>query len=202
MKRNENSTGRAMRGIDGGSMSGDWKRNGRSVAWLAIVFLAAQLIGCAGGMGPDEALLLAEAEDEAPLGGEALAQRRMDLERAWRDLKHFDTTMQSLVDRRDSRSVALLDGYLSQYLSQHLDPMLRPAWQSTHPEVMALDANLRFMKAQTLADMRYTRKVQESIDDIELRFLGREMMLVEYPAGEQRPLGEALDMLADQKWKN
>jgi hypothetical protein len=169
---------------------------------IAGVFVFGQLMGCAAGSDPALEDSLAAIEDEAPLGGEALAQRRMDLSRAWRDLQHLDATMQSLVDRRDSRSVALLDGYISQYLEEHLDPMLRPAWQSTHPEVMAVDANLRFMKAQILADMRYTSKVQDSIEDIEERFLGREGMLVEYPVGEQRPLGEALDMLADQKWTN
>ena len=42
----------------------------------------------------------------------------------------------------------------------------------------------------------------DSIEDIEARFMGREGMLVEYPVGEKRPLGEALDMLADQKWTN
>ena len=67
---------------------------------------------------------------------------------------------------------------------------------------MALDANLRFMKAQLLSNMRYPRKVQESIDDIEDRFEGRENMLVEYPVGEQRSLGEALDLLRDQKWNS
>ena len=50
--------------------------------------------------------------------------------------------------------------------------------------------------------MSYPRKVQESIDDIEDRFEGRESMLVEYPVGEQRSLGEALDMLRDQKWNS
>jgi hypothetical protein len=126
----------------------------------------------------------------------------MDLDRAWRDLQHFDATMKSLVDRRDSRSVALLDGFLEQYMVEYLNPMLRPAWQSSHPELMALDANLRFMKAQILADMRYPRKVQESVDDIEERFYGREGMLVEFPAGTQRSLGEALDVLVEQKWSN
>jgi hypothetical protein len=62
------------------------------------------------------------AEEEAPLGGEALARRRMDLNRAWRDLLHFEETMQSLVDRKDNRSVALLDGFLAQYMGQHLAP--------------------------------------------------------------------------------
>ena len=191
-----------MQRIGGGIM----KRMTMSVRpFLALMLWAlfsGQLIGCAAGTDPDLDGSLAAVEDEAPLGGEALAQRRMDLGRAWRDLLHFDETMRSLVDRRDSRSVALLDGYLAQYMEQHLDPMLRPAWQSTHPEVMAIDANLRFMKAQILADMRYTSRVQDSIEDIEARFMGREGMLVEYPVGEQRPLGDALDMLADQKWTN
>ncbi len=173
----------------------------KSLFWLASVLLSAQFMGCAAGMDPafEDAMNQAVAE-EAPLGGEALARRRLDLTRAWRDLLHFDDTMQSLIDRRDSRSVALLDGFLAQYMAQHLDPLLRPYWQSSHPEVMALDANLRFMKAQILADMRYPRRVQQSIDDIENRFEGRETMLIEYPVGEQRSLGEALELIRDQKW--
>ncbi len=138
--------------------------------------------------------------EETPLGGEALARRRMDLDRAWRDLLHFEETMESLVDRKDSRSVALLDAFLDQYMGTHLAGLLRPSWQSSHPEVMALDANLRFMQAELLAQMRYTRRVQDAIDDIQTRFAGRESMLVEYPVGEQRPLGEALDLLRDRKW--
>jgi hypothetical protein len=168
---------------------------------LAPWLMAAQLLGCAAGTNLDfDEAMNAAVEEEAPLGGEALARRRLDLARAWRDLRHFDDTMQSLVDRRDGRSVAVLDGYLAQYMGEHLDPLLRPQWQSSHPEVMALDANLRFMKAQILADMRYPRRVQQSIEDIELRFRGRENMLIEYPVGEQRSLGEALEILRDRKW--
>ncbi|MBW2495875.1 MAG: hypothetical protein JRF61_01260 [Deltaproteobacteria bacterium] len=168
-----------------------------------VLGLMVHMIGCAGTGDPyfDESGAYS-AEDEAPLGGEALAQRRTDLDRAWRDLLHFDATMQSLVDRRDGRSVALLDSFLAQYMEEHLDPMLAPAWQSSHPELMALDANLRFMKAQLLADMRYTRRVQDAIEDIEIRFMGREGMLVEYPVGEQRPLGEALVLLRESKWNS
>ncbi len=178
-------------------------RTQKSLMWIAPLLLVVQLFGCAAGSDPTYAELDAEtAMEEAPLGGEALAQRRMDLDRAWRDLQHFDTTMQSLVDRKDSRSVAMLDGFLEQYMGQHLDPMLRPEWQSSHPEVMALDATLRFMKAQILADMRYPRRVQEAIEEIEYRFEGRESMLIEYPVGEQRPLGEALDLLRDSKWNS
>lgn len=178
-------------------------KNRKNLIWLAPFLLLAQLMGCATGMDPalqdamDEA-----AEEEAPLGGEALARRRLDLTRAWRDLLHFDETMQSLVDRKDSRSIAILDGFLAQYMGQHLDPLLRPQWQSSHPEVMALDANLRFMQAQILADMRYPRRVQQSIDDIQIRFEGRETMLIEYPVGEQRSLGDALELLRDRKWNS
>lgn len=168
---------------------------------IACGLILLQLFGCAAGSDPAYEENVAEAvEDEAPLGGEALAQRRGDLMRAWRDLLHFDATMRSLVERKDSRSVSQLDSFLSQYMAEHLDPMLRPAWQSSHPEVMALDANLRFMKAQLLTDMRYTSKVQRAIEDIELRYVGREGMLVEYPVGEQRRLGEALVMLRESKW--
>lgn len=170
---------------------------------LLATLLLLPAFGCAPGMDPD--LLEAEdtaLEEEAPLGGEALARRRLDLDRAWRDLLHFQSTMQSLVDRGDSRSVALLDDFLAEYMGRHLDGLLRPAWQSTHPEVMALDANLRFMKAEILAQMRYTRRVQQAIDDIEARFQGRESMLVEYPVGEQRALGEAIELLRDRKWSS
>jgi len=176
----------------------------RAVCWLrviGIVLVLTQGLACAGGSGGDYEFDAAlAAADEAPLGGEALAQRRMDLDRAWRDLLHFDATMQSLIDRKDSRSVAFLDSFLAQYMGEHLDPMLRPLWQSSHPELMALDANLRFMRAEILAEMRYPRRVQDSIEDIESRFSGREGMLVEYPVGEQRALVEALELLRERKW--
>ena len=170
---------------------------------LLALLIALPFFGCAAGSDPDlEALAAESAEEEAPLGGEALAQRRMDLDRAWRDLLHFESTIESLVDRKDSRSVALLDGFLDEYMGRHLAGLLRPRWQSSHPEVMALDANLRFMQAELLAQMRYTRRVQQAIEDIESRFTGREQMLVEYPIGEQRPLGDALQLLRDRKWSS
>ena len=177
-------------------------RNRVLISLLALAF-AVPFLGCAAGSDRDfEEMAEETAVEEAPLGGEALARRRMDLDRAWRDLLHFEATMQSLVDRSDSRSVAMLDGFLDHYMGTHLAGLLRPRWQSSHPEVMALDANLRFMQAELLAQMRYTRRVQDSIDDIVARFTGRETMLVEYPVGEQRPLGEALDLLRNRKWES
>lgn len=169
----------------------------------APLFLALQLTGCASHDGPKGVEAdQQQALEETSLNGEALSQRRTDLMRAWRDLVHLDTTMRALTDRNDSPSIVLLDNFISEYMSKHLDPLLHPEWQSSHPEVMALDANLRFMKAQLLANMRYPRKVQDSIEDIENRFEGRESMLIEYPVGQQRSLGEALEMLRDQKWNS
>ena len=169
----------------------------------ASLGLSVALAGCASNDAPSGTEAEQQAAlEETSLNGEALSQRRTDLMRAWRDLVRLDVTMQALSDRNDSPSIVLLDNFIAEYMAKHLDPLLEPAWQSSHPEVMALDANLRFMKAQLLSNMRYPRKVQESIEDIENRFEGRESMLVEYPVGEQRALGEALEMLRDQKWNS
>lgn len=178
-------------------------RIGRGIFVAASLGLSLALAGCASNDGPEGVEAEQQAElEETSLNGEALSQRRTDLMRAWRDLVRLDVTMQALSDRNDSPSIVLLDNFIAEYMAKHLDPLLKPEWQSSHPEVMALDANLRFMKAQLLSNMRYPRKVQESIDDIEDRFEGRESMLVEYPVGEQRSLGEALDLLRDQKWNS
>ena len=169
----------------------------------ASLGLSVVLAGCASNDAPNGTEVeQQEALVETALNGEALSQRRTDLMRAWRDLVRLDVTMQALSDRNDGPSIVLLDNFIAEYMAKHLDPLLQPEWQSSHPEVMAVDANLRFMKAQLLSNMRYPRKVQESIDDIEDRFEGRESMLVEYPVGEQRSLGEALEMLRDQKWNS
>ncbi|MEZ4334606.1 MAG: hypothetical protein R3F35_22855 [Myxococcota bacterium] len=177
------------------------RRGKTGMVVAASLGLGLALAGCAAKDGPSELDAAQQAAlEETALNGEALSQRRTDLMRAWRDLVRLDTTMQALSDRGDSPSIVLLDNFIAEYMAKHLDPLLQPRWQSSHPEVMALDANLRFMKAQLLSNMRYPRRVQDSIDDIEKRFEGRESMLVEYPVGEQRSLGDALELLRDQKW--
>ncbi len=49
--------------------------------------------------------------------------------------------------------------------------------------------------------LRMPRRAQAVMDQIQLRFQGREDMLVDYPFGEQRSLGESLEMLRDRKWR-
>jgi hypothetical protein len=141
------------------------------------------------------------ALQESPLGGEALIQRKHDLDRALQDMQHFQVTISTLVDRHDAGSMALLDDFLARYLSRHLDSLLRPEWQSSNNELAAVDASLRFAKAELLIRMRYPRLVQESIDDIERRYDGRDSMLIAYPLDRQSTLGEGLEILKDRKWK-
>ena len=54
--------------------------------------------------------------------------------------------------------LVLFTGFLDAYMGLHLDPMLGSEWQSRHPELMGLDANLRLMKAVVLIQMRSPRR--------------------------------------------
>lgn len=141
------------------------------------------------------------AEDSAPLGGEALTQRKEEMRRAHSDIVHFDATLASLHHRRDKNGVIMFSGFLDAYLGMHVDPLLAGEWQSRHPELSALDADLRFAKAELLIQLRLPRRAQSVIDDIEERFRGREDMLVDYPFGDQRSLGEGLELLRERKWQ-
>jgi hypothetical protein len=143
----------------------------------------------------------AAAEENAPLGGEALTQRKLEMKRAYKDLEHFHVTFQSLHQRKDRNGLILFSEFTGTYIGAHLQPMLRNEWQSEHPEVMGLDANLRFIQAEVLMQMNDPAAVQSAIDEIERRYKGRENMLVDYPIGDQSPLGQAIQVLRDRKWR-
>ncbi len=172
--------------------------NGRNTALVAAIGLAFATLACAGTPDID---LEGQQVLESPLGGEALLQRKQDLDRAFNDMMHFHATLMSLIDRQDSRAITLFDDFLATYMGENLEPMLRSQWQSKHAELAAVDASLRFAKAELLIQMRYPRRVQQTIDDIEARFSGREALLIEYPIGRQGTLGEGLELLQDRKWK-
>ena len=141
------------------------------------------------------------AEDSAPLGGEALTQRKLEMRRAYADMIHFDATLATLHHRRDKNGLVLFSRFLDTYLGVHVDPLLAGQWQSRHPELDSLDANLRFAKAELLVQLRSPRRAQAVMNEIQRRFEGRENMLIDYPFGEQRPLGEGLELLRDRKWR-
>jgi hypothetical protein len=170
--------------------------------FLAVA--CALLAGACSGVRPvpeDFASGETRAEEAAPLGGTALGHERREMERAYHDLVHFQVTLESLRYRDDRKSLRRLRRFVDAYMGLHLDPLLTGQWQSRHPELMALDANLRLVKADVLIQMRDTGRAQRVIDEVEERFRGREDMLVDYPIGGQSTLGESLKRLRDSKWQ-
>ena len=141
------------------------------------------------------------AERSAPLGGEALVQMKSEMQRGLGDLIHFHSTLASLSERRDSTGFTHFAGFLDAYLGTHVDPLLAGEWQSRHPELMALDANLRLMKAELFILLRDTGRVQDTLEDLFARYQGRENMLVEYPDGKQGTLLEGLQKIQSGKWR-
>jgi hypothetical protein len=165
--------------------------------------LAVALMACAG-TGPLEDEFAPDrtaAEESVPLGGDALAEKKAEMQRSLRDLMHFHRTLSSLDGRRDRTGFSNFAEFLDSYLGTHVDPLLSGRWQSRHPEVMALDANLRLMKAEIFIVLRDTGRVQDTIEDLTARYEGRESMIVELPNGEQGTLQEGLQQLQDDKWR-
>jgi hypothetical protein len=140
------------------------------------------------------------AELSEPLGGEALAIRRVDLKRAWHDMVSFQLTLRGIIDRNDGQGVELLDDFLSRYMGEHLDSLLASGWQSSHPELATIDASLRLIKVEMLIDMSHPKRVQRALDDIVERFAGRGGILVEYPVGHQQTLVEAIEHIGGLEW--
>jgi hypothetical protein len=176
-----------------------WAR--RRAARLGLALAGAALAACASPRPIDEfGWEETAAEKSAPTGGESLAQRKFEMRRAQRDLVAFAETLDSMQSRRDYEGYTLFSGFLDAYLGIYLDPLLEREGQSSHPELMALDANLRLVKAQVLVQLRDTGRAEDAIRDLEERYRGRENMLVDYPIGTQGTLGDALKRLRDRKW--
>ena len=174
----------------------------RSIFLLVLVLLFGA--GCVSTPDRDELDIFPEdaaAEANAPLGGAALLQRKHEMARAHQDLAHFITTLESLRHRRDRNGTLVFSRFVDAYMSLHLDPMLRGDWQSRHPELLGLDANLRVAKAQVFVELRDPRRVQAVLEDVEQRYQGHETMLVEFPVGGQSTLAEAIHELRRRKWR-
>ena len=116
--------------------------------WIACGSLVV-VLGCTTGPLPAEEFAIdrTAAEESAPLGGDSLVQRKAEMRRSLHDLMHLHRTLSSLADRQDRTGFLSFADFLDSYLGTHVDPMLSGHWQSRHPEVMALDANIRLMKA-------------------------------------------------------
>lgn len=175
----------------------------RCARGIAAACAALLLAGCASrfDLPEDFDLEPVPVRDSGPLGGEALSHRREQLARAQRDMVHFHATLESLHHRRDRNGLVLFSEFLDAYMGLHLRPLLAGEWQSTHPELMALDANLRFAQAGVLIQMRAPHRVQEVIDEIRARYANHGEMLVEFPIGRQSTLERGLEILSSRKWR-
>ena len=166
----------------------------RIAALLPLLLLAA---GCASDTTlTDELLRQAEAnEASSPLGGEALLQRKLELDRAVRDMRHFHATLTSLERRFDRGSLLLFQDFVAVYLDEHVLPMLENEWQSQHPEVAVLDVNARLVMAELYSMTGADWRTSQMIDEIERRYRGRGSMIVAYPVGQESTLADGLAQL-------
>ena len=171
-------------------------------AGLAVLAAALILAACRTPSAPDTLLVPEEAAAKSrPLGGQSLAQRKQELDRAWRDMVHFHVTLESLRHRKDRNGLVLFSGFVDAYMGTHLDTLLEPDWQSEHPELQGIDANVRLVQAETYMQLRSPQRMQRALDEIERRYAGRGDMLVDYPVGEQSTLAEAIETLTTRKWR-
>ena len=140
-------------------------------------------------------------EAKAPMGGEALAQRRLDLDRSYRNLGHFLATLDSLHRRNDRNGQLMFAEFADFYVAKHVIPMLEPEWQSRHPELALLDANARFAVVALWTRLGASSSAGHMLDEIERRYKGRGEMLVGYPIGGESTLREAVKHLrARSSW--
>lgn len=143
-----------------------------------------------------------EGQSSAPLGGEALAQRKLELERCFRDLTHFNATLESLYQRRDRNGLVMFSEFVDHYLAKQVLPILEGEWQSRHPEVAVRDANVRLVVAELWFRLGATSRTDRMLDEIERRYQGREDMLVSYPLGAQGTLRQGVERLRSRSWWN
>jgi hypothetical protein len=182
--------------------SGTARARWRRPQCLLVVFALSLTAGCAHSPSSVASRPLASVDTDRPLAGEALATRRVDLQRAHHDLTQVQVTLRDLAHRHDDRGRGLLDDFLMGYLDEHLDPLLEGRWQSEHPELMALDASLRLIRAEILIELGRAKGARHTLDDIADRYAGRAELLVEHPAGQQRTLREALERLGEDEWSS
>ena len=137
------------------------------------------------------------AEESGPTGGPSLDQRRENMQRMYKDLVHFRTALRDAQERGDRSTVNSLGFFMESYMNMHLDPLLDGEWQSRHPELWGMDADLRLAKADVLIRMNDTSRASKTLDELSERYKGRDDMLVHYPLGSESQLGKAIKTLRE-----
>ena len=84
-----------------------------------------------------------------------------------------------------------------------------PSWLSSQAEDIVQTVLVRLIQATKKSEgnksysAMYLEKAAygSTVDEIRRRYEGRAEMMVEYPVGQQSPLGEALEKLTHRKWR-
>ncbi len=135
------------------------------------------------------------ASQQRPLAGSALEARAGELATARETLGEMQTTLRGLQRRENRKAVPAFEDFVRAYFGLHLDPLLRPEWPSRHPDLMTMDATLRFARADLMRRLQDSQEFERALADIERRFTGRQEMLIEYPLGQERTVRSAVQML-------
>lgn len=171
----------------------------RTIHLTLVTVVCTVLAACSNpGYGPrDFGSTEKPAEEASPTGGGTLDQRRENLARMYKDLVHFRTSLDDAEERGDRPTTIALGYFVDAYIGMHLDPMLAGEWQSRHPELWGMDADLRLSKADVLVRMNEGSRAEEVLVDLDTRYAGRQDMLVHYPVGSQNTLGKAVQLLRE-----
>lgn len=169
-----------------------------AIFWLA---LAGALAGCAA-MDPVPLEQAELARTSKPLGGQTLAEKHAEMERTHDDLVRHLRTLDSMRLRGDQNGMVLFEAFIDEYMDDHVDPLLARDWTSSHPELAGLDASIRLVSIEILTKLRNPNRAQAMIDDMKLRYRGREDLMVEYPVGKRMPVSGALEHVEDRNWRS
>jgi hypothetical protein len=168
---------------------------------LFAVTLASALAGCAS----YEPVPLEDVDMtrvSKPLGGETLAEIRREMQRTHGDLVRHLRTLDSMLLRGEDDGLQLFKDFFYGYMDDHVEPLLAKDWTSHHPEIGGLDAGIRFVAIEVLAKLESPHRAEALIDDLKLRFRGKQDLLVDYPVGRRTKLEKALELVEDEYWRD
>ena len=172
-----------------------------SIRTLIAIALLGALAGCAS----YEPVPLEDVEMtrvSKPLGGETLAEKHREMQRTHDDLVRHLKTLDSMKLRDDSDGIVLFKTFFYGYMDDHVEPLLAQDWTSHHPALGGLDASVRFVAIEVLSKLESPHRAEALIDDVKLRFRGREDLMVDYPVGRRSNITKALELVEEQYWRD
>ena len=167
--------------------------------------MAIALAGALGGCASYEPVPLEDVEmsqASTPLGGETLAEMHRELQRTRDDIARTLKTLDSMLLRDDEDGIQLLKDSFYRYMDDHVEPLLAKDWTSHHPALGGLDAGIRFVAIEVLSKLESPHRAEALIDDVKLRFRGREDLMVDYPIGHRSNVTKALELVEEQYWRD